>query len=100
VDGRLVVGREDGRGSLAAGRVEQLARGSVGRVGPVPADADQVRVDVDPGGLERLPVAELAQACRLEVGPAAEVRDAAVAEREEVLDRLARAGRSPASRAR
>ena len=88
VDRGQVVRGEDGGGPRAVGRVQQLVGGLVGEVGPVPAHPHQRRVDGDAGGLERLPVADLAQPRGLEVRPAGQVCDAPVAEVDEVLHGL------------
>ena len=59
--------------------------GSTRRLELVPADADELGIDVDAGGGEGVVIALLAQPGRLEVGAAGEEADAPVAEADEVL---------------
>ena len=83
LDGREVVGREDGRRTI--GDREQLAGRRLGRLLGEPADAYEVGVEGDAGGFERRPVPGLASARRFEVGTAGQEGDPPVAEPDEVL---------------
>ena len=66
--------------------------GSTRRLELVPADANEVGVEVDAGGGEGVVVALLAQPRRLEVGTTAEEADPSVTEADEVLGRGDRSG--------
>ncbi len=83
LDRRCVVGREDrGRPRLSQ---QQVARRLACRLGLVLADANEARVERNARGVERLPVALLAQPGRLEIGAPGDEADSAMAEIEQVL---------------